>query len=281
MNKIIVQIIYVVISGVISYIAFDDSNWKFAFIGISLGLIFSILNDLSFIVIKNWNRTVLLWQTKVRYRRKRIRVSMSYIYRIKVKDQYLLVENSDKTCYQPVGGKYKRQNNTHNVLSKFNFTEDEKLQTHGKNKGDLTINLPARNVLPFIDWFNKKQDREISQWREFYEELVATEILSFENFGTIDYEHVVTFRSKLNAPSSWGGVLGIWHYEVYDLLPTPEQELELESLLEKGDTDYIKWADESIIQKLGYNEQTRTIPYIIGAHAKWAVNKKWERETKT
>jgi SMODS-associated NUDIX domain len=122
-------------------------------------------------------------------------------------------------------------------------------------------------------------EREISHWREFYEELIdgKGKILSKEKFPYVNYNLVSSVRTPLKKAKMWD-CWEILHYDVLDLLPNENQQKELEALFEDGDTDYIKWADYELIQCLGYNKHTRETPYGIGEHTKWVVNLEWNKD---
>jgi hypothetical protein len=132
------------------------------------GLIFI---DIAYDMIKNWKRIKLVVRCFIlELTDEYIRFSMSYLYRIKVNDRYLLVKNSNWSHYQHVGGKYKRIGLTQKILNDFEAVDDLKMPTNGLKKDDLVVFIPAKNAIKFIDWFNSGKDREISHWREFYEE---------------------------------------------------------------------------------------------------------------
>jgi hypothetical protein len=65
---------------------------------------------------------------------------------------------------------------------------------------------------------------------------------------------------------------------VLDLIPTPSQEAELLQLLNVGDTEYLKWADEELINCLGHDNRQKKTLYKIGQHAKWVLNMKWSKD---
>jgi hypothetical protein len=209
-----------------------------------------------------------------------IHFSMSYLYRIKINDKYLLIKNSNWSHYQLVGGKYKRNTYTQKVLKDLGAIDDLKMPTHGLMKDDLAVFVPAKNAIKFIDWFNSKNDREISHWREFYEELIegkATSVLSQKIFPYVNYNYMGTVLTPLKRSHGWY-CWEILQYDILDLLPTPEQQKELEILCNNGDTDYIKWANEDLINHLGYDSREKKNLYSIGEHTKWAINMKWSNE---
>jgi hypothetical protein len=219
-------------------------------------------------------------------RGKYIRFSMSYQYIIKVDGKYLLVKNSNPNWdwYQHVGGKYKTLPETQMILKQMEATDDLKMKSEGFKKGDLAIFLPAKNALKFLDWFDSKKDREISHWREFYEELLGgksgIQLLSKENFPYVNYRFVKSVRTPLKrAPMQTGwNCWEILQYDVLELLPTEQQYDELLELKLKGDTDYIKWASNQLINNLGYDGDILEKRYKIGEHTKWVLNTKWSKE---
>ncbi|MCW5519404.1 hypothetical protein J1N09_06115 [Aureitalea sp. L0-47] len=217
---------------------------------------------------------------------KYIRFSMSYQYLIKVDDKFLLVQNANPNWnwYQHVGGKYKRLPETYSILKKLGATDDLRMKTGGLKKGDLAVFVPARNALKFLDWFNSEKDREISHWREFYEELLGGKadkrVLKKKNFPFVKYRFIKSVQTPLKrAPieSGWN-CWEILQYDVLELIPNEPQLMELKDLLSKGDTEYIKWASAKKINSLGYNGDDLNTEYNIGPHAKWVLNLKWSKE---
>lgn len=275
--KSIIQLILAITLVVIGFYPFKNglsTELLGAGIVIIITLIYTFISD----IIKNRKR-IKLWVTCgiLALRKQNIRFSMSYLYRIKVEGKYLLVKNSNYEFYQPVGGKYKRLQGTQNLLKdKFNAIDDLKLPDNGLMKDDYALFMPAKRALRFIDWFNKGNDREVSHWREFYEELVQgkAEVLSKENFPYIFYNHVKTILTPVKKVPEWDNCYEIIQYDILDFIPTSKQEIELKELLAKGDTDYYKWADIELINDLGFNKTTRNQPYRIGPHTKWAINLK-------
>ena len=208
------------------------------------------------LVIRCW--WLGLWDGHVRF-------SMSYLYRIKVNDKYLLVKNSNWDHYQLVGGKYKRLALTQKILNDFDAVDDLKMPTNGLKKDDLAVFIPAGNAIKFIDWFNSGKDREISHWREFYEELIdgKGKLLDQKTFPYANYNFRKSVCTPLKRASNWN-CWEILQYDVLDFIPNAEQEKKLEELCQKGDSDYIKWADASLIQSLGFDSRQSKTVYKIG-----------------
>lgn len=279
--KIIVAVVLIIIGNNI------NENLQPEFIGGGLILLVTVLAIDGFeFFFNNWKRLKLtihlLW---ISITGKYVRFSMSYQYVIKVNDKYLLVQNSNPNWnwYQHVGGKYKRLPETYSILKRLEAKDDLKMKTNELKKGDLAVFVPAKNGIKFLDWFNSKEDREISHWREFHEELLGgkgDKVLNKDNFPYVDYRFLKSVRTPLKrAPMETGwDCWELLQYDVLELLPNDKQLKELEELLSKGDNEYIKWASQSTIDKLGYNEGDLDTKYSIGAHTKWVLNLKYSKK---
>ena len=260
---------------------FASDGLKTEFIGAGviflIVLFFSIIED----ILKNVQRAKLYWQILLlRLKNENIRFSMSYLYLIKVDGEYLLVKNSNFNHYQLVGGKYKRLRGTQQLLKdKFAAMDDEKLPDKPLMKHDYALFIPAKNAIKFLNWFKNGHDREISHWREFYEELIQgkAKLLPKKVFPYVNYNQVKTITTPVKRSLGWD-CHEILQYDILELLPTNSQLIELRKLKENGDTNYIKWADKELIDNLGYDKRSKEKSYTIGQHTKWAVNQKWSKE---
>lgn len=277
--KNIFKLFAAIILFVISLFIKNESHYHF-FAESVIIIVTILIVDIGFDAYKDRKQLLLRYKCwRLSLKGEYIRFSMSYQYRIKIKDKYLLVKNSKENFYQHVGGKYKRLPVTQKILQDWNATDDTKMQTHGLTKDDLAVFIPAENAIKFIDWFNTRKDREISHWREFYEELIdgKGKVLSQRAFPYVNYSYIKSVRTPLKRAEAPGwNCWEILQYDVLDLLPTQEQEKELELLQEKGDNEYLKWADNELIQKLG-NERGK-VKYQIAKHTKWVLNLKWNNE---
>jgi hypothetical protein len=229
--------------------------------------------------IYNLKKINLVWKTKFIYRNKDVRLSISYLFRIKSKGKYLLLKSRKGNYYQLVGGAYKALPEAKKIFSKNKVKTDNRFETdHGIAKNDLRFRVPGKNVLKMIDWFNSREDRETSQWREFCEELLTTNIIQDRHvFRYIDYRYITTIQTPIQKAKNLS-CQEILIYEIFDLIPNPEQENVLEELLENGNNSQVKWADEKIVQTLGFDERTKEQEYEIAPHTKWAINEKYSKE---
>lgn len=178
---------------------------------------------------------------------------------------------------QPVGGVYKSLSVSVKELERLGVKADNLFETEdGVAKRDLRLFLKGKELIPFLDWFDSQEDRELSPWREFHEELVVTGILSVVNFPYVNYSYkgrVQTPIIELNV-----GGKGYFQYDVYDLVLSDRQQKELEALYDKGDGEQYRWVTEDQIQKLGYSDKNCSGSVdVINSHTKWTLNMKYSR----
>jgi hypothetical protein len=228
-------------------------------------------------LLQNYRKIWFFFQTRVLYRKKEIRLSLAYVYRIYVNGKYLLIKSRTRDYYQPVGGVYKTLPGSQNIFRKLKVRSDRLIETsHGIAKGDLRVYVEGVNVIEFLDWYNSLEDRETSPWREFCEELISPGFLPWREFRFIDYEYKGRVTTPLLTLDS--GDKGMFMYDVYDLLPNDEQLLILEQKINGGSTNEYIWVDEYLIKRLGHNESTKKYEFNISPHTKWTLNLKWSKE---
>ena len=160
-----------------------------------------------------WNLGKLLpLALKCNNRNKRIRVSVSYLIRVKVGEKFLLVKGEKINQWQPVGGVYKTFKDTESALSDLSVKYDDESTPHRPGcERDLRINLPRRNIIKFIRWFESGKEREVGPWREFYEELIETNILPQKEFHFIFARFIIPhkFREALTEANNDSGGLAV------------------------------------------------------------------------
>lgn len=225
--------------------------------------------------LQNIKQLWLFVQTRFILRNTDVRLSIAYLYRIKVDNKYLLVKSRTRTYFQPVGGVFKTLPGSERIFDKLKVKSDRHFETdHGIAKGDLRVVLKGSNVIEFLEWFNSKADREISPWREFCEELISKDILPWKEFRYIDYK----FRGIVQSPifTLDTGMKGMFLFEIYDLVVNDEQKPILQSMMNENSPEFI-WVDDYLIQRLGHDESRKKQMYEIAPHAKYAQNMKWEK----
>lgn len=271
----LISVVYLLTIAIFFEDQVQSDFWLTVSVALTTGILAPFIAWLVDGILINITNIKLWFQTQILYRRASIRFSLSYIFRIRVNDKYLLVKNSKWNFYQPVGGVYKvLPGELSRLQENYKIELDKKLPTDGILKDDLRVFVPAKNALSFHRWFKTGKNREISHWREFCEELVKPGILKFNTFPHINYRYVGTIKTPLKKSSKLN-CREILSYDVFDIILNPEQEKELVELLQKGNSDAIKWADEILINSLGFDERNRSESYDIGAHTKWTLNMKY------
>lgn len=145
-----------------------------AIVGIIIGTLFS-------------NRKKIFTRLKALFKgKKKIRMSLSYLFSIQINNQYLLIKGNRIDQFQPIGGVYHYANSFQEVKNKWNIQDVNNDQFHDKN--DLRILVPANNVINTIEWFHSRKNREVTVHREFIEELVNNQILSINDLQKINFE---------------------------------------------------------------------------------------------
>lgn len=226
--------------------------------------LFPIIKKIVPFILKNYENIKLLYQTKVKYKNENIRLSISYLYRIKVDNKYLLVKsNRIPNQFQPVGGVYKFKPSAKNVLNKLKVVTESGYNYDDDLKDDLRVKVIGKNVIQFIDWFKSREDRETDPTREFREELLDTKILTPKSkFENINYNHIETVICPLERSDKFG-CLEILIRDIYDFEPNTEQEKILRKLL-NSETDKYKWFESEEIRRLGRTNDRKE--YIVGKH---------------
>lgn len=202
---------------------------------------------------------------------------MSYQYRIRVNDKYLLVKNSTWDFYQPVGGVYKVLSGDEGFLKdKFDWELDKKMKTSEEKHNDLRGFIPITKLLEFLDWFKSQKNREVSHWREFCEELIIPEIIDFKTFKHFEYRYAGTVLTPIKKSEVFN-CLEILSYDVYDMIPNQDQLLQFIELQKIGENKLFKWVDETLIQANGFNDRDRKPEISLGQHTKWILNLKYSK----
>lgn len=247
----------------------NNQNYQNNWLAITLNIVSTGMFVLLYEILTSLTFWKYFFQTKFIYRFKQIRISCSYIFRIKVENKYLLVKGKRIDQFQPVGGVYKRLIDCNKFFNTIGIKDDSYIKIDCESKDDLRVRVPAKNFIKFLKWFNSKSEREVDQWREFCEELIRTEILSSKNFPHISYRYLKTVRKGIKY-SEYYKIHEFLLYDIYELIPTQEQNEELIKLSKTDDKDgRFIWVEEEVIERLGYYGKEKK--YIIGEHSKLII----------
>jgi len=276
LSNIIVLIIF---GGFIAYRtifpAEQNDSFSNTLFNVSIEMVGGILLFGLIQVLQNIKQLWFYFQTQFLYRKKEIRLSIAYLFRIKIDGKYLLVKSRLKPIYQPVGGAFKTLPGSEKIFEKLQVRPDRLIETeHGIAKGDLRVYVRGINVIEFLEWFNSKEDREISPGREFCEELISTDILPWKDFRYINYKFKGTVKSPIITMDTGGK--GMFLFEIYDLVINDEQKPILQELLRNGNREEYIWVDDYLIQRLGHDARSKTF-IEISPQTRYAQNLKWDK----
>ncbi len=147
---------------------------------------------------------------------------------------------------QPVGGVYKY---TEGALEGMSALNDALMPVDALSTGDLRIRIPGKHLHRFVSWFESGRRREFGPWREFYEELVETGLLSQADFPYVDH-HYLGRQYRPIRFSTWDNCLELLIADVFELCPTEKQSLALTQLADSNN-DGMYVASEAEIRQLG------------------------------
>jgi hypothetical protein len=207
--------------------------------------------------------------TKTYYYNKTIRVSISYLYKIKVNDRYLLVRGERmKHQFQPVGGVYKRLRESYYQLRDLNVKDDDNIPIDDKSINDLRIRVKGKNVTTLLSWYDSQLGREVSPYREFYEELIRTQYLDYKIFPYVNYYHVRRHQTPIHYSDHFK-CHEILIAEIFELRVDEDQEKELVKKMGETHSNFI-WVSEDQIERKGAvpNQGSET---VISETAAWIL----------
>jgi hypothetical protein len=260
----LVLYIAVLIIGTIALPFAGTSSVLFILItGIMIGIALPLLDT-----IASNTRYLRLAYYSVRYINQDIRMSVSYLFRIKVDSTYMLIKGHRWDQYQPVGGVYKISPGAKHMMDSIGALDDELVPIDEISEHDLRIRIPARKLVTFVRWFESGHSRETSPWREFYEELIGPGILSGNDFPFI-FDDFIRRDIRPIRFSTHAQSLEILIADIHELLPTPNQLKALRKLRDTGHPDII-WATENHIRRLGV-VPAESLNLRIGEPAIWTL----------
>lgn len=246
MKKAILYLCLIITSGIILSVVKKDSSYSDLAINILAAAVVVFIEK----VIDNFNKIWLWIVTHSFYYNKKIRMSISYLFRIKVEGKYLLVKGKRiQNQYQPVGGVFKRYKESFYALENLKVTDDSNIPIDDKSMDDLRVKLPAQNVIAFLNWYDSQLGREVSPQREFSEELISPGILTHKTFPYLNYLHIRRHRTRIRYSSHFK-CYEILIAEIFELKPNEEQIKELKATQLTSNPEII-WTDEDQIERRG------------------------------
>lgn len=217
---------------------------------------------------RNWKST----QTKLRRdgtitKKTKIRISFAYLFRVKVKNKYFLVQNTRGTThFQPIGGVYKYYKPEAQYLrSRFGAENDQNVAVDEVSDCDYRLVIENKDLRAFVKRFDNTTEREKMPdlSREFREELMDTNILDFNSFSRVEYIYCGRHFDDLKFSS---------YFQCYELVMADILEVCLSSKQEKAigelkkDTDLYIFATAEEIESLGIHSNNSNLKQRIADH---------------
>lgn len=204
-------------------------------------------------------------------RRKYIRISVAYLFKIKIDNKYLLIRGHRLPHqFQPVGGAYKYYQLPIELNKNQNILTDNMMPIDDSSVSDLRIRIKGKIYSRFWRWFYSYSNREISPWREFYEELVKSNIVDHNIFPYIAY-NIVHEHRLYNKYSSYANGPEVIHAVIHELIMNDIQLNFFNSLIQTNtDKDDYYWATEDEILRTGIIPQKK-YDKIFSETSKWIL----------
>lgn len=263
MQRLLTDLVVAFISVVLLILAQDE-----IVVAVLVGVLAATALSLAHTVVEERSRLVFMWWS-VRYWKTSIRISASYLFRIKINDHYMLVRGERfPDQYQPVGGVYKMLASGRAFLKGLHVLDDALLPVDDTSRDDLRIRIDGRHLWSFMRWFDSGVGREVDQWREFSEELVLPGIVEFEDFPHITVDRIRRHREFRFSEYAQSQELLL--ADICELVLTDAQESALRRLMLDGVVEPIRFATEEEIRRLGFPPK-RQQEFRVSATATWTL----------
>lgn len=161
-------------------------------------------------------KAMFLWNVE-------IRVSISYLFQIKVSGKHLLVKGNRIDQYQPVGGVFKMLPSFKEMRRNYEIKDDGRIPIDRTSKDDLRIRVKGKNLIKLLRWFYLRKNREVGVHREFYEELISTGILGIDSMRSFTPEYCKTVNTNIQYSKHFD-CKEILIYEIYELDLNEQEE---------------------------------------------------------
>jgi hypothetical protein len=195
------------------------------------------------------------------YRKTDFRVSISYLFRIKIDNKYLLVKGNRIEQFQPVGGVYKYYASFKNVFDSLELRSENESTFYEEN--DLRIYVKGQFLNQFIKWFESSKNRECTVGREFIEELIDTNFIDDSIMQKVHFEFLRRINEGVHYSKHFR-CKEVLIFDIYDVILNKEAERKLKQSVEN--TSNLILVPYNDIEKECTDIEGKSTK--IGAHAK-------------
>lgn len=229
------------------------------------GIVGYLVGMLMTFLIGNRKRIWLSMKTLFWYRNKEVRMSLAYLFLIDIDNKRLLIKGNRINQFQPIGGVFQYYNSFDSKIEEWKIQNAPNEQFY-ENR-DLRIIVPAKNVVPIIDWFYSKKNREITVHREFIEELVNQGPLELQDLNSVEFEYLRTEQTNLEM-KPYFNMLELNIYEIYRVNILDLEVLDkLRQVAVVNDKFYLVSTDDIKKENVVINEVSNK----IGNHTKLVI----------
>lgn len=186
-------------------------------------------------------KAMCLWNTE-------IRVSIAYLFKMKINGKYLLVKGNRIEQYQPVGGVFKMLPSFKELKRNYEITDDDRLPIDKTSKDDLRIRIKGKNLIKLLRWFYLRKNREVGVHREFYEEMIKTDILGIDSLSKFTPEYCETVNTNIRYSKHFG-CEEILIYEIYELELTIKEEKQILEYVKENPEEAILVSQDDILKE--------------------------------
>lgn len=232
-------------------------------ISITVNLISAVIGFIIKSLKENYGSYVIMLKSLLSYNKK-IRFSMSYLFRIKIDNKYLLISGRRISQYQPVGGVYKYYKGFENEFDKFEVINDEGFTFDDSIKNDLRIRLKGKYTLKFLKWYKSRTNREVSVHREFIEELVKPGYLTADVMDDFKPRFIKTIDNKIKWSQHFE-CKELLMYDIFDVELNKKYVSQLKTAVAEHSSELVL-ATEKEIKRLSIDQKGKSMK--IGKHSK-------------
>ncbi|MDD3139795.1 MAG: hypothetical protein PHX08_12585 [Lachnospiraceae bacterium] len=195
------------------------------------------------------------------YKKTDFRVSIAYLFRIKIDNRYLLIKGNRIEQYQPVGGVYKYHSSFNELFNSLELRHENEEAFYEKN--DLRVYVKGRYLDKLINWFESGKNRECTIEREFVEELIETDIVDKNIMEEVDFEFLKRVNNGIHYSPHFK-CKEILIYDIYDVILNENAKATFELCAKRNTNIVLATFDEIERECLDIDGKSCK----IGAHAK-------------
>ncbi len=257
--SLIIGIIGILVSLFLKNLQVSDTLLK-----ISIGLLMASFIEICVNLYDHRKRLKIIICTWIRKPNKPIRITTAYLFRIEINGKFLLIRRhkKDRQGYQPVGGTFKYlKDENRELFDNLDLEPCSLVPRDEDTENDLRLIMRKRKKLfKYLRWFEERKNRELDPWREFYEELIDSNLIPFSFFQYIQYS-LIKKTEELVIPSPAYPVDEFRYAEIYEL--KFENDFQKQAFVDLDKTDAVVFVTPDEIRKGSTDKGLAILPHSI------------------